>query len=440
MVRSLTRTRLLNVAAVVLLLVATSCGDDGSSNTDSGSSDTTTNESPGTTSASEDEEPQGPVRGFDGTTIKVASIGIKAQLPGVEWGAKARIQRFNEENEIDGIQIDYTEYVDDKFDPANTLSEFRRLVTDSKIFAIVGDVSPINPGDYIKQQGVPVFGSGFDNTYCAAEPDPEIWSFGYNGCVVPTDPTEVPDNLVRLYDYAVEELGTDSPTVALFNTDTDSGRVSSNNALVTLEGDGFDTLPALAILPTTPVADYTPYVQQVLTSDDGKAPQVVICYAAADCVPMYTLMKESGFEGIFYHTIYSDLLVAPMKDTLVGVGWANFGDPSPAMTQLREDVKAVKADQGLDLGVAAGYFTTDMFITALKIAYEADGKAGITPEKVRAAAAGMTWEIEGLVGPTKYPESTVKPTPSCGTLAKSDGTKWITVREFSCSDRSFPVN
>jgi hypothetical protein len=434
-VRSLTRTRLLTLVAVAVLLVSTSCGDDSAS---SSSADSPTTGPSGTEQPS-DTEPQGPVRGFDGTTIKVASIGIKPQLPGVEWGAKARIERFNEDNEIDGIKIEYTEYVDDKFDPAVALSEMRRLVTDTKVFAIVGNVSPINPGDYIEQQGLPVFGSGFDNTYCSPEPDPSIWSFGYNGCVVPDEPTELPDNLVKLYDYAVEETGDESPSVVLFNTDSDSGRNSSNNAMVTLEGDGFDTLPPLPIIPTTPVADYTPYVQQVLTADDGSAPDVVICYAAADCVPMWTLMKASGFEGIFYHTIYAEALVVPMEGTLVGVGWANFADPSPAMTQLTEDVEAVNPDQSLDLGVAAGYFSADMFISALKIAYEDGGAAAITPENVRAAAAAQSWAIDGLIGPTEYPESTVKPTPSCGTLAKSDGKTWKTVTEFSCSDRSFPV-
>jgi hypothetical protein len=109
------------------------------------------------------------------------------------------------------------------------------------------------------------------------------------------------------------------------------------------------------------------------------------------------------------------------------------------MTQLTEDVKAVNPDQSLDLGVAAGYFSADMFISALKIVYEEGGAAAITPENVRAAAANQTWAIDGLIGPTTYPESTVKPTPSCGTLAKSDGTTWKTVTEFSCSDRSFPV-
>lgn len=105
------------------------------------------------------------VRGFDGTTIKVAGIGIQSQFGQEPIGARARIKRFNDDNEIKGVKIDHTEFVDDKQDPATSLSETRRLVTQTGVFAIVGDVSQSNNGDYLKQQHVPYFGFAFDNSY-----------------------------------------------------------------------------------------------------------------------------------------------------------------------------------------------------------------------------------------------------------------------------------
>ena len=107
---------------------------------------------------------QGSVRGFDGTTIKVGSLGIKSSLPLVQLGAEARIKRFNDTNELKGIKIQYTDYADDKTDPATALSEVRRLVTQEEIFALVGDASAQNPLTYLAQQHVPYFGGGFDNT------------------------------------------------------------------------------------------------------------------------------------------------------------------------------------------------------------------------------------------------------------------------------------
>ncbi len=85
------------------------------------------------------------VRGFDGSTITVAGLGIKSQLGGAETGAQARIKRFNDTNEIKGVKIDYTELAEDKNDPATALSEARRLVTQTGIFAMVGEISTVSP-------------------------------------------------------------------------------------------------------------------------------------------------------------------------------------------------------------------------------------------------------------------------------------------------------
>ena len=88
----------------------------------------------------------GTVRGFDGTTIKVASIGIKGTVPEMEWGVRGRLKRFNDTNEIPGLKIEYTEFADDKNDPATALTETRRLVTGVGVFAIVGNFSGVQPG------------------------------------------------------------------------------------------------------------------------------------------------------------------------------------------------------------------------------------------------------------------------------------------------------
>src|SRR5689334_10059674 len=95
----------------------------------------------------------GGARGFDGSTITLASMGIASQFaPGIPNGVNARIQAFNDDNEIKGIKLKWTEFVDDKQDVSVSLSEARRLVTQTGIFALVGDVSQTNPGDYFKQQ------------------------------------------------------------------------------------------------------------------------------------------------------------------------------------------------------------------------------------------------------------------------------------------------
>ena len=43
----------------------------------------------------------------------------------------------------------------------------------------------------------------------------------------------------------------------------------------------------------------------------------------------------------------------------------------------------------------------------------------------------MTYEIEGFVGPTKYPKGFTAGTP-CGQLVSSDGTDWTVSVPFQC--------
>ena len=76
----------------------------------------------------------------------------------------------------------------------------------------------------------------------------------------------------------------------------------------------------------------------------------------------------------------------------------------------------------------------------MKIVVKANGVSYISPENVQKAASTMTWNIAGLMGPTKYPESTVRPTPYCDALVVDDGTQWKTAVRYSCSSKTWPVN
>ncbi len=377
----------------------------------------------------------GPVRGFDGTTIKVAGIGIKARLPGSELGAQARIKRFNDTNEMPGIKIEYTEMVDDKGDPAVTLSEARRLVESVGIFAIVGDVSQSNPS-YLAEQHVPYFGWAFDNTYCSPThaPSTDVWGFGYYGCLVDNAPTKLPDQGRAYLEVVSKASGKANPTEAIISTDSDSGKNSVAHFAIADQGAGFKVLLQETSVPQTPVSDWTPYVQKLMTADNGNPPDSIRCGMAIECVPLWQALQAAGYKGQYLHFLYTDFLVKPLAGTIASINFAPFDTDNAAVKQLKDDVKAFKADGILDTGVTTGYFGTDMLIAALKIAKD---HGGISPENVQQAAATMTWGIEGLVGPTKYPESSVMPTPLCTAIVSSDGTKWSTALPLACSDKTF---
>jgi ABC-type branched-subunit amino acid transport system substrate-binding protein len=380
----------------------------------------------------------GPTRGFDGETVTVAGLGIKAQFPSAQVASQARVNMFNETNELPGIKLKYTEFADDKQDQATALSEARRLVSQVDVFAIVGDVSASNPGQYLTQQHVPWFGMAFDSSYCSATPSQDIWGFGISGCLIPPDPKVTPDSLGGLFGYVKQQSGASNPTFAVFGNDTDSGQKSIKATSAGASGTGFDVVYAKGALPPPPISDYSPYVQQLMTSDSGHAPQVIECLLATDCIPMYSGLVNAGFNGTYLSNLYSDLIVGGMKGSLASSpGFAPFDESSPGLEQMKKYMAAVDPKAALDIGAVAGWGSTDMFIQALKAASQSDG---ISPENVQAKAATMTWKIEGFIGPVEYPASTVHPTPACGGTVMSDGTAWKTVVPYACTTKTFPVS
>jgi len=383
------------------------------------------------------------VRGFDGSTITVASLGVKAQFEGgVTRGVNARIKRFNDTNEIKGVQIKWTEFADDAQNDATALSEVRRLVTQTGIFGIVGDTSANNPGEYLNQQHVPYFGWAFDNTYCSHTPTTKLYGFGYNGCLVPADPSVMGDNGFKSIQYVSEKSGHKNPTLAIFSNDTESGKNSVKYQQIAYKGAGYKIVATNNQMPIPPVADYTPYANAMLTADNGNPPDAILCLLATDCIGMFTQINASGYKGVYISSLYSDILVKALGGSAANVSVVPLDATTnnAGQVQMKQDLDAYQAGASgkVDTATIAGYSSTDMFISALKTVAK-KGKSAITPEAVQKVASTQTWQIKGLAGPTSYPKSTVSPYPTCTSLVVSDGSKWSTVEPFGCSNKQFPV-
>jgi ABC-type branched-subunit amino acid transport system substrate-binding protein len=427
------------VAAALTTGVA-ACSSSSNKSGNSGGS-TSSSASNGGNAGAKFAKPSGAVRGFDGSQITLAGLGITAQFPGADVGVKARVKRFNDTNEIPGIKINYTEYANSGQDPATALSEARRLVSSDKAFAIVGDTSQNNPGAYFKQQKVPYFGWAFDNTYCSNsdQPSTDVWGFGWNGCLIPDNPKVMPDAGAQLYTYVKQQTGKDHPTLAMFSNSTQSGKNSVSTQAFAYAGAGFNVVMKSGLLPLPPISDYTPYAQQVLTADNGKAPDAVVCLLSTDCIQMWGLMKAQGYKGTFQSPLYSDLLLKPMQGSVASIQFVALNESNASIDQINTDVKAVAPKQAVDTGVLTGYWTTDEFIQALKTVNKA-GKNLITPENVQKAAAVQTWQMPGLVGPVQYPAATLKSTPACTSIVLDNGTEWKTVVPYKCSSKGWPVS
>src|SRR4051812_24651069 len=160
-----------------------------------------------------------------GGTITIAGMGFAKNFADAGVGAAARFQAANENKEVKGYTFDYKEFADDKNDPATSLSEARRLVTQEGVLAIVPAVSVVTPGEFLTQQQIPWFGVGYDTTYC-----PESGSNGFGlsayGCLIPTSPKKLPGTNWEQLKTQLASKGINNPTVALLGTDTTSGKQS----------------------------------------------------------------------------------------------------------------------------------------------------------------------------------------------------------------------
>jgi ABC-type branched-subunit amino acid transport system substrate-binding protein len=376
-------------------------------------------------------------RGFDGSTVTVAALGIKSKLGGNEAGVAARVKRFNDTNEIKGVKIDFTEFADDNQDPATALSEARRLVTQTGVFAIVGDVSANNPVDYFTQQQVPYFGGGFDATYCSTNASTKLWGFSVAGCSVPTDPSFVNDSKRAMYRYVAKKTGKKNPTMAVTANDNESGKNAMNINLVAMTGAGFKVTYAKADRPDT-VSDFTPYTQAILKGANGSQPDAVDCLGSTDCLGLYSSLTAAGYTGSYFSGLYSDALVKPLSGSLVNSVTVNVNESTPGVNQMKQDLDAYQPglSSKIDLATEYGYTSTDMFIQALKTVAK-KGTSNITPQNVQKAASTMTWKINGLMGPVSYPKSTVMDFPACNGNSMSNGTSFVTTEPYTCSTKTF---
>jgi branched-chain amino acid transport system substrate-binding protein len=382
------------------------------------------------------------VRGFDGTTIKLAGIGIAAQFAEAGIAAEARVNKFNDTNEIKGIKLEWVEFADDKQDPATALSETRRLVTQEQVFALTADTSQFNAGDYLNQQHVPYFGWGFDATYCSHNPSSTLYGFSFTGCLLNSDPSVIANANQNQYDLVSKATGKKSPTVFLVGNDSTSSKISIKNQTLSNTKVGFKVVGTDNTMPLPPVPDYTPYAQKALTADNGNPPDVISCLLSTDCINLWGLLKAQGYKGYFISNVFSNAITKIMAGSYANIFFVPPDQKTSAQADMAKYINAVKAGTGDNLSSAqvAGWGSTDQFIAALKTVAK-KGKNNITPENVQKAAAKQTWKIDGLTGPVSYPDSTVVPKPYCTALvqAAADGSSWTQAFPYTCNSKQYPA-
>jgi hypothetical protein len=378
---------------------------------------------------------QGSVRGVTDSTIKVGGLGHVAFYEEAGKTAKARFDLANENNELPGgRKIDYVGFSDDKSSADTNLSETRNLVDQEQVFGIVPVLSPAfgSAGTYLNQTKVPTIGWGISPAFCASG---NKYVFGFTGCLVPDPPTYPGNTWGELTDQYFKNQGVSTgakgKTAAVIADNNDSGKSGVEVIAATAEAVGMKVVYKEAAVPPPPAAvtDFTPYVQDIMTSNGGKPPDVVyLVVAPTNVYGLGPALTQAGFTGVDTNAVaYAPALAGLTK------GWqafTQFATPEATSSEMQEIVANLKAAGINQVGQPgiAGYLAADMFVEILK-------KVGkdLTPEKFSSVASKFKYQIPNVVGPTVYPAGFKAGSP-CGQLAESNGSTYTVTADFKCYD------
>jgi ABC-type branched-subunit amino acid transport system substrate-binding protein len=370
-----------------------------------------------------------PERGITDDSVRVGGLVTKsgpttALYGDTEAGARARFERANAEGGVHGRTIDFGEAEDDGLESSRQVDAARRLV-EQEVFAVVPLQSTITSwGDVLCEAVVPAFGWGTSPAWC----DTTI-GFGITGCLTNTDLT-YNSTAVGAFVEALE--GTDN-TVALIGADNESARVGVTRFVEMLERYGAEVVYAESILSATePIADASPVVNDIITSNDGGPPAMV--YQVLDFANTSTLTQglvAAGYEGKLVNAVGYDPRLAEFEGfngSHTTLQWAPFESTDVEFVQqMNADFDEYAPDANRGLPAAAGYIAADMFLAAL----EETGPDLTVDSFLETLNGGWVYSTPGFRGDARFPDNHVLGVP-CSTLVQLQDGEY-SAGPFSCS-------
>ncbi|MDX6763802.1 ABC transporter substrate-binding protein [Streptomyces sp. F8] len=387
--------------------------------------------STGGTSAGE----PGNTRGVSADSIKVGGIVSMTTASGyskkdTDLGARARYLRANAEGGVNGRTIEYLGAEDDGQDPAKNMAAARKLVQQDKVFAVSPMSSVTFSGaDFLEQEKVPTFGWGTLPSFCGPK-----YIYGFNGCLVPTPGGTLnqtwPEGIGRILG------GAQGRSVAVIANDSDAGKFGIRTFQQGFTSAGFKVSYAKASVPGTAVpSDWSAYVKEILSSNDGKAPDAVVSVMQTpNNIGLFTALKRSGYKGLLSDpTDYDPGLLAQdaTRQALDGIHvllqFQPFESDDPKMVQFKADIKAAAGgkDVPLNMHMMTGYMSADLFVSIAQ-------KAGkdLTVESFQAAAQNFS-DTGTLVGDRALPKGQ-KDSFGCGALVQLKNGAYEVSVPFKC--------
>ncbi|HEX4015118.1 MAG TPA: ABC transporter substrate-binding protein [Frankiaceae bacterium] len=369
---------------------------------------------------------------IEGDVDKTSASGQSEAL--AELGAKARFARANADGGVNGRKINYLGSADNKLDPAQDLPTVKKIVEQDKAFAVVPMVSPVLAagGTYLVNNKVPFFGWGITPAFCN-----NLVGFGYTGCLVPTEKTdEVSTASAGLVEKLLGIKDGTGKTVALISEDDVAGQFGIKVIQAAFVADHWKVTYSQSKLPSTsPTTDFSPYSQAILTSNGGKAPDVMFHVTTVPNAEGLTkALTNAGFKGIQMNAVTYDpaFLSGAAGDNLdkeyVFIQYGDFQTPSAANDQMLKDVQSVQPSQKeLTQDIAIGYYSADIFLHDLQKAGKNLSRQGF----LDVANDKSSYNVPGGIGPISFPDNHQNSVP-CGSLVQIDSGKYVSKVPLTC--------
>ncbi|MEV1239533.1 ABC transporter substrate-binding protein [Nonomuraea sp. NPDC050022] len=379
----------------------------------------------------------GGTAGVTDTSVKVGGVLTKTSASGystkdAEIGAKARFERANAEGGVNGRKIEFVGAEDDGQDAAKGDAAAKKLVQKDQVFALVPVHAPNFGGAaFLEQQGVPWFGWATGPQWCGTKT-----GFGYSGCLAPKKGA----GSQTWWGSQMADLlgGASGKTVYVQTTDSSGSKYGGTTISQSFQAAGFKLVGLNSGLPAAaPPPDWLPYVNKIMTSNGGRAPDVLVSIIAGTKfnVGLYSALKRAGYKGVLTDATSYDPAI--LKDpasaqALEGVVAAPMFEPfessAPEIAAFKADVEKVSPGATLTQHMAIGYWAADIFLDMLK-------KTGkdLTREKFLAVGNGSyTYENAGF-GRVQYPKDHSEPN-GCGALVKLEGGAFQVAKSMKCFD------
>jgi ABC-type branched-subunit amino acid transport system substrate-binding protein len=377
--------------------------------------------------------------GVTGDTIKIGGILTETSATGystggAELGAKARFERANAEGGVHGRKIEFLGAEDDGMIPDKGAAAARKLVQKEKVFALVPVSAPQFGGaEFLEQQKVPWVGWATGPFWCG-----KTSAFGFNGCLAPR-----PGQGTQTWwgnQVAAQLGGGAGKKVWVQATDSTASKYGVQTISKSFTAAGFALAGTSAALPAqAPPQDWSPYVNKIMKSADGKAPDVVVSVMAGGKFNsgLYAALKKAGYKGLITDATSYDPKVLADPQTLQALeGVYSAPQFEPFESNVPEVVKMVAdlrrtggANVVPDQHMATGYWSADVFLAMLQ-------KAGkdLTRDSFFKAVQTFSYENKGI-GRLRLPSGKTE-SNGCGALVKLDGGKFTIAENLRCYDNT----